>query len=363
MTTGTPALFTPLQLRETVIRNRIWIPPMCQYSVSERDGMPNNWHLMHYGSFARGGAGLVTVEATAVSPEGRISPQDLGLWNDFQRDAFGPVTELIHSQGAAAAIQLAHAGRKASTRRAFPGEQKGIAPTDEDGWAPVAPSAIAFPDLANPIALDEDGVQRVIDAFTIASARAIDAGFDVLEIHGAHGYLLHEFLSPLSNQRTDRYGGTLENRARLLLEITDAVRDAVPSQTPVIVRLSATEWVAGGFCGEDVITVVRWLKEHGVDLISVSTGGNIAGARIPSFPGYQLPFATQIREEDEIPVAVAGLILDPVQAEQIIALGETDAVYIGREALRDPNFAVRAARTLGYDSPYIPPQYHRAYLG
>lgn len=334
---------------------------MCQYSVPSRDGVPTSWHLMHYGSFARGGAGLVTVEATAVTAEGRISPQDLGIWSDSQRDAFRPITDLIHSLGATAAIQLAHAGRKGSTRRAFPGEASGIAPVDEGGWTVVAPSPIAFPGLSEPTALDRAGIDAVIGSFVGAAIRAVEAGFDVLEIHGAHGYLLHQFLSPLSNHRDDEFGGSLENRARLLLNVVEAVREATGPRVPIIVRLSATEWTPEGYSTEDMVTVARWLKDRGVDLISVSTGGNVADVSIPTGPGYQVPFAAQIRDEADLPVAVAGLILDPAQAEQIVGLHEADAVYIGRAALRDPNFAVRAARTLGYDSPYIPGPYHRAY--
>ena len=359
---NTPALFQPIRLRDVQVRNRIWIPPMCQYSVPGPDGMPNDWHLMHYGSFARGGAGLVTVEATSVTPEGRISAQDLGLWNDQQRDAFRAVTNLIHSQGATAAVQLAHAGRKASTRRSFPGEPAGVATEDEGGWAVVAPSPIPFPGLAHPTELTDDGIAAITGAFASAARRAADAGFDVLEIHGAHGYLLHEFLSPISNQRTDRYGGPLENRARFLLQVTQAVREAVGGDVPIIVRLSATEWTTGGFSTEDTIEVSLWLKERGVDLISVSSGGNVPQAPIPIGPGYQVPLATAIRNKADIPVAVAGLITEPAQAEQIVALHEADAVYIGREALRDPNFAVRAARALRFDGAYIPLQYRRAHL-
>ena len=238
----TPAIFEPITLRELQIRNRIWVPPMCQYSVEKQDGVPTSWHLMHYGSFARGGAGMVTVEATGVVPEGRISPQCLGLWNDEQRDAFAPITELVHSQGGKASIQLAHAGRKASTRRAWPGFEDGVVPENEGGWQPVGPSAVPFPGLAEPAPLTREGIDDVVVAFAAAARRALDAGFDAVEVHGAHGYLVHEFLSPVSNVRDDEYGGTLENRARLLLRIVDAVRGEVGEKVPVIVRLSGSEW-------------------------------------------------------------------------------------------------------------------------
>ncbi|MFT0846832.1 NADH:flavin oxidoreductase/NADH oxidase [Actinomycetaceae bacterium L2_0104] len=356
-----PAIFEPIAIRDLQIRNRIWIPPMCQYSVENQDGVPTSWHLMHYGSFARGGAGLVTVEATGVVPEGRISPQCLGLWNDEQRDAFAPITELIHSQGGKASIQLAHAGRKASTWLEWPGSPNGNVPADQGGWQPVGPSAISFPGLMEPTPLSREDIDGVVAAFAAAARRALEAGFDAVEVHGAHGYLVHEFLSPASNHRDDEYGGTLENRARLLLRIVDAVREEVGEKVPVIVRLSGTEWSEEGYASEDIVQVSRWLGERGVDMISVSTGGNLSGVKIPVGPGYQVPVAQRIRAEAGIPVAAVGLITEPAQAEQIVALGQADAVLLGRESLRDPNFPVRAARALGFDAPYIPPQYARAY--
>ncbi|HST41473.1 MAG TPA: NADH:flavin oxidoreductase/NADH oxidase [Conexibacter sp.] len=354
-------LFEPITLRDVEVRNRIWIPPMCQYAVDAQDGVPTDWHLMHLGSLARGGAGAVIVEATGVVPEGRISPQDVGLWNDEQRDAFARIVALIHSQGAKAGIQLAHAGRKASTWRAWGERPDGNVPPAQGGWQPVGPSTIAFPGLVEPTALDAAGIDGVLAAFAAAARRAVDAGFDLLELHGAHGYLLHEFLSPLSNERSDEYGGSLENRARLLLEVVDAVRAEVGDAIPLIVRLSATDWTDGGLTLEDTEQVVRWLRDHGADLISVSTGGNAAAAKIPVGPGYQLPFAASIKASTGMPVAAVGMIDQPFQAEQIVALGHADVVLVGRESLRDPNFPIRAAQALRYEMPYKPAPYERAY--
>ncbi|WP_420362839.1 NADH:flavin oxidoreductase/NADH oxidase [Curtobacterium aetherium] len=358
----THALFDPITLRGLEIRNRVWIPPMCQYMVEAQDGVPTPWHLVHLGGLARGGAGAVVVEATGVVPEGRISPQDLGLWNDEQRDAFRPITDFVHSQGAVAGIQLAHAGRKASTSRGWgPSAGAGTVGADQGGWQPVGPSPIAFPGLATPTELTSEGIAEVVRAFAASARRAVDAGFDLLELHGAHGYLLHEFLSPLSNERTDQYGGSLENRARALLETVDAVRAEVGEDVPLVVRLSATDWVEGGWDLPETEQVSAWLGEHGVDLVSVSTGGNVADAAIPVGPGYQLPFATAIRQATGVPVAAVGMIDDPFQAEQIVALGQADVVLVGRGALRDPNFPIRAAQALRVDLPYRPAPYERAY--
>lgn len=358
----THALFDPITLRGLEIRNRVWIPPMCQYMVEAQDGVPTPWHLVHLGGLARGGAGAVVVEATGVVPEGRISPQDLGLWNDEQRDAFRPITDFVHSQGAVAGIQLAHAGRKASTSRGWgPSAGAGTVGADQGGWQPVGPSPIAFPGLATPTELTTEGIAEVVRAFATSARRAVDAGFDLLELHGAHGYLLHEFLSPLSNERTDQYGGSLENRARALLETVDAVRAEVGEDVPLVVRLSATDWIEGGWDLPETEQVSAWLGEHGVDLVSVSTGGNVADAAIPVGPGYQLPFATAIRQATGVPVAAVGMIDDPFQAEQIVALGQADVVLVGRGALRDPNFPIRAAQALRVDLPYRPAPYERAY--
>jgi len=352
------ALFSPLTLRSITFRNRLWVAPMCQYSVEERDGVPTDWHLVHLGGTARGGAGLVMAEATAIAPEGRISPWDTGIWNDDQARAWSRITRFIRSQGAAAGIQLAHAGRKASTHRGLEG--RGVVSEDEGGWTPVGPSSLAFPGLADPAPLSHEQIQAVIDEFRTAARRSIDAGFDVIEIHGAHGYLLHEFLSPLSNDRADEYGGSLENRARLILAVTRAVREEVGDEVPVLVRLSATDWKEPeGWTLEDTVTVSGWLKEAGADLIDISSGGNVADAAIPVGPGYQVPFAAQVRERTGVPTSAVGLVTEPHLAEHIVAAGQADAVMAGREFLRDPQFALRAAHELGVDVDYWPFQYAR----
>ncbi|MFT4210909.1 MAG: NADH:flavin oxidoreductase/NADH oxidase [Microbacterium sp.] len=356
-----PRLFTPIRLRGVEARNRLWVPPMCQYSVVAQDGVPTDWHLVHLGALARGGAGVVIAEATAVVPEGRISPQDLGLWDDAQRDAFAPIVDFIHSQGALAGIQLAHAGRKGSTYRPFDAAGSGSVPLHDGGWRTVAPSAIAFDDLDEPLALDLDGIHAVVDAFAAAARRAVSAGFDLLELHAAHGYLLHEFLSPLSNRRTDEYGGSLEGRARLVLEVVAAVRAAIGEEVPVLVRFSATDWADGGLTVDEVATVAGWAAERGADLFDVSSGGVVSGARIPVGPGYQLPLAAAVRAATGMPVAAVGLIDQSFQAEQALVAGQADVVLAGRQMLRDPNFAIRAARELGAAAP-VPLQYERAYL-
>jgi len=350
------ALFRPLTIRSTTMRNRLWVSPMCQYSA--RDGMPQEWHHVHLAQFASGGAGLVVAEATAVSPEGRISPEDTGLWTDAQRDAWAPIAAAIRGRGAVAGIQLAHAGRKASTWAPF-APNSGSVPAAEGGWNTVAPSAIPFGAFAVPAALDGEGIDKVVTDFAAAARRARDAGFQVLEIHGAHGYLLHQFLSPLSNARTDEYGGSLENRARLLLRVVDAVRTETPGAT-VFVRLWATDWADGGWDIEQTTTVARWAGEHGADLIDVSSGGLVPHQNITLGPGYQVPFAAQVRRETELPVSAVGLIEDAAHAERVVAEGEADAVMAAREWLRDPHFALRAASELGADVDYWPPQYLRA---
>lgn len=357
-------LFDPLTLRGLTVRNRVWVPPMCQYAAVARDGVATAWHMVHYGGFARGGAGAIIVEATGVTPEGRISDKDLGLWNDEQRDALAPIVDFVHTQGAAIGIQLAHAGRKGSfwpewgewgVDRAHTSQ-----PVEEGGWETLAPSALAFEGIAAPRAAEISDIDETVDAFAAAARRAVDAGFDLLEIHGAHGYLIHEFLSPLSNTRTDSYGGSLENRARLLLRIVDAVRAEAGTEIPLLVRLSATDWVEGGLTLEDTIEVVHRLRERGVDMIDVSTGGN-APADIPVGPGYQVPFSEGIRSATGMPTGAVGLILEPAQAEQILLTGQADVVLLGREMLRDPNFALRAAASLGHPAPPIPLPYHRAH--
>lgn len=355
-------LFDPITLRDLTVRNRVWVPPMCQYMVEKTDGVVAPWHLMHYGSFARGGAGAVIVEATGVVPEGRISPQDLGLWNDAQRDALRGVVDLVHSLGAAAGIQLAHAGRKASTYSEWGNAAPGTSiPVADGGWETVGPSDLPFGDLAAPRALDAAGIDGVIEAFVAAARRAVEAGMDMIEIHGAHGYLIHEFLSPLSNVRTDEYGGSLENRARLLLGIVDAVRGSIPEGMPLLVRLSATDWVEDGLHVEDTVRVAGWLREHGVDMVDISSGGNSPEAQIPVGPGYQTPLATAVKQGAGIPVSAVGMIDEPWQAEQITATGLADVVRVGREFLRDPSFAIRAALALRVAEPPIPTPYLRAY--
>ncbi|WP_062069259.1 NADH:flavin oxidoreductase/NADH oxidase [Demequina sediminicola] len=351
------ALFAPMTVGSTTFRNRLWVAPMCQYSCEERDGVPTDWHLVHLGGMARGGAGLVLAEATAVVPEGRISPWDTGIWNDEQADAWTKIVSFLHSQGATAGIQLAHAGRKASTYRSWSG--RGVVPHDDGGWTPVGPSELAFRGLADPQPLTHQQIADIVEAFAEAAHRSVEAGFDVLEVHAAHGYLLHEFLSPASNDRTDEYGGSLENRARLMLDVIRAVREAAP-EAVVFVRLSATDWIEPeGWTLEQTVEVSRWARDAGADLIDISSGGNLPDARITVGPGYQVPFAAAVREGAEVPVAAVGLITDPHQAEAIVARGEADAVMAGREFLRDPHFPLRAAHELGVDVNYWPAQYDR----
>lgn len=353
-------LFEPLTLRGLTFRNRAWVPPMCQYSVDTLDGVAAPWHVVHYGSLARGGAGAIIVEATGVTPEARISAKDLGLWNDKQRDALIPVVDFMHTQGAAAGIQLAHAGRKASTYPEWGADHEGSLPESEGGWQTLAPSPEAFPGLDAPRELTEAEIAEIVAAFAASARRSMEAGFDFVEIHGAHGYLLHEFLSPLSNTRTDSYGGTPENRARFLLEVVDATRAEVGEDVPVLVRLSATDWTEAGLSLDDTARLSGWLKGHGVDLVDVSTGGNVM-AKIPVGPGYQTSFAEGVRRQADIPTAAVGLITEPFQAEHILATEQADVILLGRESLRDPNFPLRAADALRHEIDYRPSQYHRAY--
>jgi 2,4-dienoyl-CoA reductase-like NADH-dependent reductase (Old Yellow Enzyme family) len=354
-------LFTPIRLKQTTVRNRIWVSPMCQYSAV--DGVPDDWHLVHLGSFARGGAGLVFTEATAVTPEGRISPADTGLWNDVQQQAWSRVVDFIHGQGATAGIQLAHAGRKASTQR--PWEGRGAVEDADGGWQPVAPSAVAFPGLREPRALTGDELAELVEAFAAAARRAVAAGFDVLEVHAAHGYLLHEFLSPLSNQRSDEYGGSFENRARLWVEVVEAIKLAVGEQVPLVVRLSATDWVEGGWTADDSVRLARLLGAAGVDLVDVSSGGN-ALADIPVGPGYQVQFARRIRDEAGVPTGAVGMITEAKQAEDVVADGSADVVLLARALLRNPHGALAAATELGVapgEGVTWPDQYLRAVPG
>jgi 2,4-dienoyl-CoA reductase-like NADH-dependent reductase (Old Yellow Enzyme family) len=351
-------LFEPFSLRSLTVRNRIWLAPMCQYSAT--DGVPGDWHLVNLGARATGGFGLVLTEAAAVVPEGRISPQDAGLWNDKQTQAWGRIVDFVHSQGAAIGAQLAHAGRKASTYRPW-AEQTGSVPVADGGWPTVGPSAVPFVGYAEPTALSLEEIAAVVTAFGAATVRAMEAGFDTVEIHAAHGYLLHQFLSPLSNPRTDHYGGSFENRVRLLLETVDAVRVALPDTAPLLVRISGTDWIEGGWDLEQSTRLAVLLKERGVDLVDVSSGGN-APASIPVGPGYQVPLAAGVRESG-VPTGAVGLITEPEQAEKIVANGEADLVLLARAALRESAWPLRAAHELGVapgDAPW-PAQYTRAY--
>jgi 2,4-dienoyl-CoA reductase-like NADH-dependent reductase (Old Yellow Enzyme family) len=349
-------LFSPFTLRSVTFPNRIGVSPMCQYSCE--DGFATDWHLVHLGARAQGGASLVTLEASAVTPEGRISSADLGIWKDEHLPALQRIVHFLHSQGARAGIQLAHAGRKGSMTAPFRGER--LLTPEEGAWTPVAPTAIAFsPSYAVPQALDPAGIDRVVSAFADAAKRALTAGFDLVEIHAAHGYLLHEFFSPLSNHRTDAYGGSFENRTRLLLEVVDAVRKVWPDHLPVSVRISATDWTEGGWTPDDSVALARVLRERGVDMIDVSSGGNVPGAKIPLGPGYQVQFAARIRREAGLPTAAVGMITEPTQADEIIQNGEADMVFLAREFLRDPYWPVHAAAALNEPATW-PDQYLRA---
>lgn len=356
------ALFHPLTIRGTTMRNRVWVAPMCQYAIDKRDGVPEDWHLVHLGSTAAGGAGLVIAEASAVSPEGRISYHDTGIWNQEQADAWARITRFIHGQGAQAGIQLAHAGRKASVWPEWgPGaDRSGTVPADEGGWRTVSASTLPFPGYDEPVSLDSAGIRDVVEQFRSAALRAVTAGFDVVEIHAAHGYLLHQFLSPLSNERVDEYGGSLAGRARLLLEVVAAVRAAVGETVPVMVRFSATDYADGGWDEHQTATVAGWAADAGADFFDISSGGNVRGVHIPIGPGYQVPLAEYVKERAGVSVSAVGLITTPEQAESIVASGQADAVMLGREMMRDPRFALRAAHELGAQLDYWPPQYLRA---
>jgi 2,4-dienoyl-CoA reductase-like NADH-dependent reductase (Old Yellow Enzyme family) len=351
------ALFDTLRIRDVTFRNRIGVSPMCQYSAE--DGHASDWHLVHLGGFASGGAGLVIAEATAVLPEGRITPQDLGLWDDSHVAALRRVTDFIHSQGAVAGIQLGHAGRKASTWRPWDG--KGPVPVEQGGWEVWGPSPEPFGEgYPRPRELTEEGIRRVVDGFRAAAGRALEAGFRVVEVHAAHGYLLHQFLSPLSNRRTDRYGGSFENRVRLVLEVVRAVREVWPEHLPLFVRISATDWVDGGWNVDESVELARLLRENGVDLVDCSSGGLVPYAVVPEGPGYQVPFAERIRREAGVRTAAVGLITEPEQADRIVAEGRADMVLLARELLRQPRWPLLAAHRLGVEVDYWPPQYRRA---
>ncbi|UQW99942.1 NADH:flavin oxidoreductase/NADH oxidase [Streptomyces sp. RerS4] len=356
-------LFQPYTLRSVTIPNRIWMAPMCQYSAEAfgpNAGVAHDWHFTHYAARATGGTGLIIQEATAVSPEGRISPYDLGIWNDTQVEALRRITTFVKAQGSVPGIQIGHAGRKASTDRTW----KGGAPVgpDGDGWLPSAPSPVPFAE-GHPVPheLTVEEIREITDQFAAAAGRALAAGYEVLEIHGAHGYLIGEFLSPHSNRRTDSYGGSFENRTRFAVEVVDAVRAVWPEELPLFFRISATDWLDGdGWTADETVRLADLLREHGVDLLDVSTGGLAPHVKIPVGPGYQVPFAARVKAETTLPAAAVGLITEPEQAEKILANGEADAVLLGRELLRDPYWARRAARELGAEIP-VPNPYHRSW--
>lgn len=355
MQTLQPLLFTPLETRGITLRNRIAVSPMCQYSSV--DGFATDWHLVHLGSRAVGGAGLVMAEATAVTPEGRISPNDLGIWDDRHIERLTTITAFIRSQGAVPAIQLAHAGRKASTRTPWTG--RGSLAPEDGGWQPLAPSPLPFDDGSlSPRELERSELDGLAAAFAAAAARSLQAGFDVVEIHAAHGYLLHEFLSPATNNRHDEFGGTFDNRIRLLTDVVKAVRRVWPDRLPLWVRISGTDWLEqGGWDIEESVELARRLKGLGVDLIDTSSGGIVPGASVPIAPGYQVPLASRIKSEAEIATGAVGLITQPEQAESILQNGEADVVLLARELLRDPYWPRRAAEALGAPMPYWPNQY------
>jgi 2,4-dienoyl-CoA reductase-like NADH-dependent reductase (Old Yellow Enzyme family) len=349
-------LFSSIKIREIEFKNRIAVSPMCQYS--SENGMPTDWHLVHLGSRAVGGAALVITEATAVSPEGRISPDDAGIWSEEQADAYKKITSFIKSQNSVPAIQLAHAGRKASTYSPWKGN--GGVDIKNGGWQTIAPSAISFADnYPHPKEMDMSDIKNVINQFKVAAERSIRAGFQVIELHFAHGYLIHEFLSPLSNQRKDEYGGSFENRCRLALEVTKVVRDSIPQKLPLFARISSTDWVNDGWDIEQSVQLSKWLKDLGVDFIDCSSGGNVVDAKIPAGPGYQVPFSERIKKEVGILTGAVGLITSPEQAENIIRTEQSDMVILAREMLRNPYWPLYAAKQLKSDIKW-PNQYLRA---
>lgn len=351
-------LFEPISIRNVDIPNRMWVSPMCQYSCFSGDGIPTDWHLVHLGAFAQGGFGYITTEAVAVNPIGRISPEDAGLWNNEQRDAWKRIVDFAHSQNAIIGTQIAHAGRKASCYSPFD-EHSGVVPHEDGGWTPVGPTSEAFPGYGNDVdELDEAGIRSVIADFRAAALRAKEAGFDVIEIHAAHGYLLHSFYSPITNTRTEAWGGDFTGRARLVLAVVDAVREVWDG--PLFVRISATDWLEGGWTIHDSIELVKLLKQHGVDLIDTSSA-SIAPAEIPIGPGYQVPLAHTISDEVEILVGAVGLITDPRQAESILLQKQADAIFFGRVAMREPHWPQRAAAELGVPRQQAPyrPQHER----
>lgn len=350
-------LFSPLKIKNIEFKNRIAVSPMCEYS--SEDGFANDWHLVHLGSRAIGGAALIITEATAVSAEGRISHGDLGIYKNEHIEKLKQITDFIHAHGSVAGIQLAHAGRKASHEVPWKGNAQ-IPSDQKNGWKALAPSPIPFTDKEEaPAELDKQGIEKIKVDFKAAAGRALKAGFKVIEIHAAHGYLLHEFCSPLSNHRTDEYGGAFENRIRLLLEVIESVKQVWPAENPLFVRISSTDWTEGGWTADDSVALAKVLKDKGIDLVDCSSGGNVATAKIPLKPGYQVEFAEKLRKESGILTGAVGLITEPVQADEIIKTGEADLVIMAREFLRDPYFPLRAAHVLGQEIKW-PVQYERA---
>ncbi|MEJ6619896.1 MAG: NADH:flavin oxidoreductase/NADH oxidase [Pontimonas sp.] len=354
--TSTPLLFSPMTIRGLTLPHRLWVSPMCQYSALE--GVVQYWHQVHLGALALGRPGLIIAEATSVVPEGRITPDDSGLWNDEQVQAWRPIIDFSHSQGTPMALQLAHAGRKASTSSPFKSDGSGVG-VEQGGWETEAPSALAYGKLPRPHELSPTRIDTIVESFAAATRRAVNAGFDAIEVHAAHGYLLHEFLSPLSNLRDDSYGGSFEGRSRIVLEIVERVRSAMPESMPLFVRISATDWLEGGWDLEASIRISHQLAQRGVDLIDVSSGGLSPEQAIKLGPGYQMPFAEAISREVEVAVGAVGLITEASAAEQALQSGVANAVLMGREFLRDPRYAMRAAYELGVSLEW-PGQYLRA---
>lgn len=351
-------LFEPITIRNLTTRNRIWISPMCQYSCEERDGVVGNWALVHYSTFAKGGAGMVMVEATSVSPEGRITPWCAGIWNDEQAIAWESVVDSVHLAGGKVGIQLAHAGRKASIYRQISG--RGSVPLEDGGWQTVSPTNQAFEGYAAPRSLTSEEIKLVQADFVAAAKRAVVAGFDLIELHGAHGYLIHQFLSPISNDRTDIYGGSLENRARFLVEIVIAIRAAIGEALPLAIRFSASDWIEGGWNEADTSTVAKWCEDAGADFFDISSAGLSTAQKLELGPGYQVPLAEFVGQKVDAPVSAVGMITEPEQAEAILQTGIVDVIMLGRVALGDPYWPIRAARKLGEEIDYIPFQYSAA---
>ncbi|MEE2568410.1 NADH:flavin oxidoreductase/NADH oxidase [Pseudarthrobacter sp. J64] len=357
-----PLLFTPLALRSLELAHRGWVSPMCQYSCDPdvAEGVPTDWHLVHLGSFAVGGAALILTEAAAVNPEGRISPRDAGIYNHEQVRAWRRITDFVHNNtNARIGVQLAHAGRKASTYWPFSG-RNGSVGIDDGGWETVGPSPLAFDGYAAPREMTEADILAVIEDFRAAAVRAVEAGFDTVEIHGAHGYLLHQFQSPLINQRQDAWGGDEDGQARLMLAVVDAVREAIPGDMPLLLRISATDWADGGVDLDASVRLAARMAQRGVDLIDVSSGGAVAHQSIRPGPGYQTAFAARIRKEAGIPTGTVGMITTAEQAEHVLVSGQADAVFLARAALRDPHWWLRAGVELGFRQDWLP-QYQRAY--